>query len=244
MRGRRILALVLLLACGGAAVAPRAGAQAPEGAPTDGWRRQASQHLRKFKYYPTDPDRPQHRPNGTVTVSFAIDREGRLFTPVVKQSSGDAMLDSAAVVLMLVADPLPAPSLPAGQARMTVQLPVSYQAPSYGGDLIGTSPAHGISDGAWTERTMARLQSLQRYPTDPDRPDHRPSGTVVVGMTLDDAGRMFTPIVKQSSGDPMLDTAALALMLAANPFPPPPLPSGRKRVTVELPVSYRPASPR
>lgn len=240
----RLLATAVLIA-GVACCPPGARAQAPEAAaPPEGWARQASVHLRKFKYYPTDPDRPQHRPNGTVVVSLAVDREGRVFTPVVKQSSGDAMLDSAAVVLMLSANPLPAPALPADRNRMVVQLPVKYEAPSFSGNLIGTSPARGVSDGAWTERTMAHLQARHHYPTDPDRPGHRPSGTVLVGVTLDGEGRMFTPIVKQSSGDPMLDTAALALMLAANPFPAPPLPSGRNRVTIELPVSYTPSASR
>lgn len=50
---------------------------------------------------------------------------------------------------------------------------------------------------------------------------HR-SGTAVARFELDGQGRLVSVTLFRSSGDPLLDAAALASIRAATPFPPPP----------------------
>lgn len=62
-----------------------------------------------------------HRP-GTVRVTFRLDRQGRLVSLFVARSSGDAMLDAAALATIRAAAPFapPPPDIGADSLRFTV----------------------------------------------------------------------------------------------------------------------------
>jgi TonB family protein len=198
------------------------------------WVERVAAHLETFKYYPRDAGDSTNRPDGTVTVSLSMDRSGRIATPVVSQSSGSPLLDAAALALVLAANPLPPPPSSKDQSRVALLLPVRYSAPP----ITENSPrrsSRAIDDPAWIERVSAHLTKFKYYPRDPEHP----TGAVTVRIDIDRDGRIATPIVTKSSGSPLLDAAALTLVLTANPLPPPPMPDGQDRAAVLLPVVFR-----
>ena len=69
-------------------------------------------HIAKFQRYPRAAER-QHL-QGTVHAVFSVGRDGKLLGAWVKTSSGQAMLDQAAIDTILRAQPLPQipPALP------------------------------------------------------------------------------------------------------------------------------------
>jgi protein TonB len=63
---------------------------------------------------------------GTVVIQFTIDREGRLLVSGVKQSSGHAELDRAAMDMLARADPLPAIPDFMNRDELALAIPVEY----------------------------------------------------------------------------------------------------------------------
>jgi protein TonB len=80
------------------------------------WRGQVMAHLNRRKRHPGGAA------GGTASVSFTIDRSGRVLSARLIRSSGSAILDREAVALARRASPVPAP--PAGIGRSTVNLSV------------------------------------------------------------------------------------------------------------------------
>ncbi len=80
------------------------------------WRGQVVAHLNRRKRHPGGAA------GGTASVSFTIDRSGRVLSARLIRSSGSAILDREAVALAHRASPVPAP--PAGLGRGTVNLSV------------------------------------------------------------------------------------------------------------------------
>ncbi len=63
-------------------------------------------------------------------------------------------------------------------------------------------------------------------------------GAVLVKFTIDRDGRLLASSIKQSSGHPRLDRAALATLARSAPFPPIPDFVGRETLTVAVPIDY------
>ena len=63
-------------------------------------------------------------------------------------------------------------------------------------------------------------------------------GAVVVRFTIDRNGRLLASSIKQSSGHPRLDKAALATLARAAPFPPIPDFVGRDTLSIAVPIDY------
>jgi periplasmic protein TonB len=83
-------------------------------------------YLARYFVYP-DAARPD-RLGGTVELHAVIGRDGHLLSAWVKQSSGSAILDAAALDLVHRAEPLPA--LPANMAdTLEISLPLEYAPP-------------------------------------------------------------------------------------------------------------------
>ena len=101
--------------------APPADFQA--GAASDQWEARLMARLERYRYYPASAR--SRRQQGTAWVRASIDREGQLRTLRLEQSSGQPMLDDAALQTFRRAQPLPRipDELPAPQELV---VPVEY----------------------------------------------------------------------------------------------------------------------
>ena len=78
------------------------------------WLGQLMAHLNRFKQYPAAARGAQ----GIVTVTFTMDRKGRVLEKTVSKSSGSAALDEEALAMLSRAQPLPPfPSGMEGETR-------------------------------------------------------------------------------------------------------------------------------
>jgi periplasmic protein TonB len=90
----------------------------------------------------------------------------------------------------------------------------------------GSGPAQGRSASfareqqRWANELRNRLQRFKRYPDAASRRGIK--GVTVVRFTVDRSGQVVASEVLQSSGSPILDEEALALVRRASPFPVPP----------------------
>ena len=83
-------------------------------------------------------------------------------------------------------------------------------APNSGANSEGT-PAQRAS---WESEVAARIRSAASYPS-----GSRDSGTARVGVTIDRNGRLVSRRLAGSSGSSVLDSAALAIVARAAPYP-------------------------
>lgn len=86
----------------------------------------------------------------------------------------------------------------------------------------------------WQKALMAHLNRAKRYPAGARR-----SAEVAVAFTLDRRGHVVAYNVKRSSGHPVFDDAALAMMKKADPVPPPPPALADEGLSFEVPVVFR-----
>jgi TonB family protein len=82
---------------------------------------------------------------------------------------------------------------------------------------------------------MAHLERFKRYPsTGMPR-----SARIEVGFSLDRVGHVVSATIRQGSGDPAFDQAALSMLRRADPVPPPPPLVADEGLSFTLPVVYR-----
>jgi protein TonB len=83
---------------------------------------------------------------------------------------------------------------------------------------------------------MRQLNKHKTYPRELKKA--RTEGTVVLQFTIDRAGRLLASGVKQSSGHPELDRAALDMLARAEPLPGIPDFMDRDELSLAIPVEY------
>jgi len=85
----------------------------------------------------------------------------------------------------------------------------------------------------------ALMRQLNRHKTYPaELKKAKTEGRVVLQFTLDKAGRLVASAVKQSSGHPALDRAALDMLTRASPLPAIPDFMARDELALAIPVEY------
>lgn len=89
------------------AVAPRQGLSTKPSKATLTWQKAVALHLNKHKKYPSDARSQGHE--GVASVSFVIDRSGRVISTHLDKSSGSALLDQEAIEVFARASPFPTP---------------------------------------------------------------------------------------------------------------------------------------
>jgi protein TonB len=106
---------------------------------------------------------------------------------------------------------------------------------------VTAAPAPGTGASAqrirvtWQKKLMAHLERFKRYPA-----TGMPRSTrIEVGFTLDRLGHVVSAEIRQGSGDPAFDQAALAMLRRADPVPPPPPLVADDGLSFTLPVVYR-----
>jgi protein TonB len=84
------------------------------------WRDLVLARLQQMKRYP--PGAEARREQGVATLSFSLDRRGRVLTRSIRRSSGFAALDQEVLAMVQRAEPLPA--FPAAMPQNSVNLVV------------------------------------------------------------------------------------------------------------------------
>jgi len=104
-----------------AASSPSAGASAQQSQALAQWRDRLMRHLNRFKRYPAGA-----QGDGTAVIAFTLDRSGQVLSARLVKSSGDVILDQAAVALPRRANPVPKPPEDVGSGA-TIPLTVAIQ---------------------------------------------------------------------------------------------------------------------
>jgi protein TonB len=106
---------------------------------------------------------------------------------------------------------------------------------------VATAPVQGTGVSAqrvrvtWQKKLMAHLQRFKRYPSG----GVPRSARIEVGFKLDRLGHVVSAEIRQGSGDPAFDQAALSMLHRADPVPPPPPLVADEGLSFTLPVVYR-----
>lgn len=121
--------------------------------------------------------------------------------------------------------PAPAPAAPAAPAPAPTPAPAA-----------AVPAPHAVPVPAnWTTRLFAHLGRYKRYPAEAQQ--RRQEGTPQVRIVIDRSGRVRSVRLERSSGHPLLDAEALAMVERAQPLPP--LPDDVTAPTLEIVVPLR-----
>lgn len=88
------------------------------------WHQQVRLYLHRHKRYPRQA--LARRQEGVVTVRVVIDRRGKVIASALVKSAGQETLDRAAIELLVIASPLPAPPNDASDHELTLDIPIEY----------------------------------------------------------------------------------------------------------------------
>jgi periplasmic protein TonB len=88
------------------------------------WQSQLAAHIEHFKRYPQAAR--THGDEGTATVAFTIDHEGRLLHSSIVRSSGSAALDQETLAMLVRAQPMPHPPDQLTDGELTFVMPVRF----------------------------------------------------------------------------------------------------------------------
>ncbi|MBV9395073.1 MAG: energy transducer TonB [Methylobacteriaceae bacterium] len=87
------------------------------------WQKKLMAHLERFKRYPSG-----RMPRSTrIEVGFTLDRSGHVVSAEIRQGSGDAAFDQAALAMLHRADPVPPPPPLVADEGLSFTLPVVYR---------------------------------------------------------------------------------------------------------------------
>jgi len=88
------------------------------------WQTALAAHIERFKRYPAKAR--SNGEQGIATVAFSIDRQGRLLTSRIVQSSGSPMLDQETLAMLARAQPMPAPPSNISDNKLFFVVPVRF----------------------------------------------------------------------------------------------------------------------
>jgi periplasmic protein TonB len=106
--------------------APRTTARVEGGAPrvAPSWQADLVRHLQQYKRYPGGAQAKHEQ--GVVLLGFSVDRNGRVLTRRVVQSSGYADLDQEVMEMVMRAQPLPAFPASMTQPELDLTVPIRF----------------------------------------------------------------------------------------------------------------------
>jgi len=88
------------------------------------WQGLLAAHIERFKRYPAAAR--SRGDKGIAKVAFTIDREGRLLSSRIVESSGSAALDQETLAMLARAQPMPRPPDELSGAELTFVVPVQF----------------------------------------------------------------------------------------------------------------------
>ena len=96
--------------------------------------------------------------------------------------------------------------------------------------------ASRVSPARWHSKVLSWLNRHKRYPS--AAKSKRQEGTVQVAFTVDANGRVTSSRIARSSGNPVLDKAALDMVRRSSPVPAPPAEMAQSRISLAVPVDF------
>jgi protein TonB len=128
---------------------------------------------------------------------------------------------------------------PSSAAPITTAPPPSEARPSE----VPTAPSAGISavaaraQATWHNTLVAHLNRYKRYPVEARA--RNIEGVVRLEFTLDRSGQIVSSHIVQSSGSPLLDEEAMAMIRRAAPLPAPPQQVPGPAFSLAVPIKFR-----
>jgi len=98
-------------------------------------------------------------------------------------------------------------------------------------------PDPEVLAASWRQQMLAQVQEYKVYPEEARR--RRDEAVVTVKFTMDRGGRVIYVRVLDSSGNPVLDQAAMDAVKRASPLPVPPPGIPGSPIAVVLPIAFR-----
>ncbi len=106
-------------------VAPRQGLSSKPSEATLTWQKAVALHLNKHKKYPHEARTRGHE--GVATVSFSLDRSGKVIAVHLDKSSGSDLLDQEAIDVLSRASPFPRPPSDATDVTFNFAQPIQFR---------------------------------------------------------------------------------------------------------------------
>ena len=88
------------------------------------WQNALTTHLGRFKRHPSAAR--SRGEQGTATVAFTIDRDGRMLSSRIVQSSGSSLLDEETLAMLARAQPMSKPPSTAPESALSLVVPVRF----------------------------------------------------------------------------------------------------------------------
>lgn len=107
------------------AAAPEIGNSAEAARRIEAWQKAIFAHIGRFKTYPEVARK--RRIKGDIVVAFVLDRSGTVSDVRIATSSGETILDQAAIEVLRHASPLPTPPQDLRGESIELLLPMRYQ---------------------------------------------------------------------------------------------------------------------
>ncbi|HYC05074.1 MAG TPA: energy transducer TonB [Azospirillaceae bacterium] len=154
-----------------------------------------------------------------------------LFTPGAEE--GELFIPSDTMVQVELVTEVP--------ARVAAPAPVE-EAPVSDAEVARAAapparrPDPEVVAASWRQQMLAQVQEYKVYPDEARR--RREEATVMVKFTMDRGGRVIYVRVLDSSGNPLLDQAAMDAVKRASPLPEPPPGVPGSPIAVVLPVAF------
>jgi len=102
---------------------------------------------------------------------------------------------------------------------------------------IGVDPAARQAQASWEKSLVSHLNRFKRYPAAAHT--HHIEGQVSVQFSVDHTGAVLESQVVQSSGSPLLDDEAMAMLRRAAPLPRPPAAEQGSTFVLVLPIRFK-----
>jgi len=106
-------------------VAPKQGISSKPSEAVLSWQKSVALHLNKHKKYPHDARK--NGEEGVASVSFSIDRSGKVIATHLEKSSGSALLDQEAIEVLSRASPFPQPPSDMAELSFSFSLPIQFR---------------------------------------------------------------------------------------------------------------------
>jgi periplasmic protein TonB len=105
--------------------APKQGVSSKPSEATMSWQKSLVFHLNKHKKYPHEARKNGHE--GVASVSFTLDRSGKVISSHLDKSSGSDLLDEEAIEVLNRASPFPTPPSDVPNLTINLSLPIQFR---------------------------------------------------------------------------------------------------------------------